>query len=313
MKEQEIINIIAKTAVGIGDDCAVIPKNKTTSLVITTDVLNEKVHFLPDHIPPQDLGYKALAVNLSDIAAMGATPKHAFLTLSLPKTSKGWVESFMKGFNEVAKEHKVQLMGGDTTRAETISIGITVVGEAKNDAIKYRDTARAGDIICTTDNLGDAATGLGFILSGLKKPEAMQLIQRHYRPCPHIAEGQWLAAQQGVHAMMDVSDGLDEDLTKLTIASGCGAQVQLKDIPMSDAMQNVTKDPFEFSVFGGENYCLLLTVGKDQFKGIAKAYQAKFKTPLHAIGEIDEDQGVRYYQDGKLTKLKGQSYQHFDD
>ncbi len=209
---------LPNAVVGIGDDCAVLPWKENESLLVTTDMLIEDIHFIRSKISPRDLGYKSLAVNLSDIAAMGGTPESAYLSLGIPKYfDVEWMDDFYTGLHELAESERVHLLGGDTTKSPThLVINITVLGKANPRLIKYRSTAKQDDIICVTDFLGDSGGGLKCLLENkLFGDDVMYLIQRHHRPRAHIAEGIWLAMQEGVHAMMDVSDGIDSDLHRI--------------------------------------------------------------------------------------------------
>lgn len=272
---------------GIGDDCAVIPRNATQSLLVTTDMLVEKVHFLTDHITPYELGYKSLAVNLSDIAAMGGKPLAFFLSIALPKdTDLSWIEKFLQGF----RAFQVPLLGGDTTASlEGILINITVLGLADNAHIKRRKDAQAGDCIAVTGPLGDSAAGLKCLLEGFDSPQAETLVGRHHLPRPYLAEGDWLGRQSGVRAMMDVSDGLAGDLKHILRASGLAARIEPEQIPLSPALKQVAAErqwnAAELAIRGGEDYVLLVTLDRAQSEEIQQRYRSTFGTELTIIGK----------------------------
>ena len=297
---------------GIGDDCAVIPWGNDRSLAVTTDLLVENVHFLRERITPYDLGYKSLAVNLSDVAAMGAKPVATFLSLGLPAGTVGveWCDAFFEGYRSFG----VPLLGGDTTSSpEGIVINITVLGLAENWRIKRRNAARAGDLIAVTGPLGDSAAGLQAILQHLP-PDAdtEELIRRHHCPRPHLAEGEWLGAQESVRAMMDVSDGVASDLLHILRASSLAATVRANDIPVSPLLRKTAArkgwDVLEMALAGGEDYVLLLTVDPAHINDLQKRFAERFGHPLYVIGECRTGDPEISYRD---TASHFTGFKHF--
>ena len=251
---------------GIGDDCAVLPQQSGRDSLVSTDMLVEGTHFLRDDITPYDLGWKSAAVNLSDIAAMGGKPTGTFLSLALPAgLSEEWVDAFLDGYAELSKRFDVPLLGGDTTgMSGRICISVTVLGECPTRFARKRSDAKVDDLVCVTGPLGDSAAGLKAILEGVERDADVQtLIGRHYRPAPRVEEGQQLRLNLGVHAMMDISDGLDSDLNHILEASEVDAQIDRNAIPLSLALKRVCArygwDPLELAVGGGEDYELLFT------------------------------------------------------
>lgn len=325
--EEQIITRLIKTfnadtpknVLGIGDDCAVIPVSKNLSQVITTDALIEDVHFIKDKISPFDLGFKSLAVNLSDIAAMGAKAKYVFLTLALPQqTEVQWLEDFLAGLKVLLTQTNVTLLGGDTVRTPyRIMISITALGEAEPAKIKYRHTGKQDDIICVTGALGDSAAGLQCVLKNLEiNPDTQALIDRHYRPEPHLNEGHFLAASKAVTAMMDLSDGLNSDLKKLMTASKVGAEVHLEKFPLSRELKTVASknnwNATDMAAIGGEDYCLLVCVEAKDFSLLQEQYQSTFKKPLYPIGHLtDSSQGLAFKLNGHIIELSGKGFEHF--
>lgn len=252
---------------GIGDDCAILPQRDGRQTLVSTDMLVEGTHFLREDIPPYRLGWKSAAVNLSDIAAMGGAPVATFLSLALPADLQaGWVEDFLRGYSDVSGRFGAALLGGDATASpDRICINVTVLGECPEGAARTRDAAREGDLVCVTGSLGDSAGGLKAILAGLERDADVQaLIDRHYLPVPRVEEGLKLAACPGVHAMMDLSDGLGSDLKHILEASGTGAEIDPAALPLSPALQRVCTrqgwDAVRLAVSGGEDYELLFTV-----------------------------------------------------
>lgn len=304
---------------GIGDDCAVLPQEGDRVTLVTTDLLIENIHFLRHTISPEDLGHKALAVNLSDIAAMGGRPSGAFLSIGLPKSTEiSWLDSFFEGIKKLGDATECPLLGGDTTKSgEIIIINFAVLGEALKYKIKYRSSARAGDIIAVTGTLGDSPTGLKLLLKkhSLDNPNRRKLVKAHYRPMAHLQEGQWLAAYEEVHAMLDVSDGIDSDLGHIMKRSCVGASVDLDTLPISPSMNIVCSElgwpTHELALTGGEDYCLLCTVDPKAYHRLASAFKKEFGRPLTAIGTIDQGDSLKYKRKGGLVELKRHGFNHF--
>lgn len=309
--EEEIVGYLAKRfpargpAIGIGDDCAVLPNG----MLITTDGLLEGIHFIKEQIPPRDLGYKLIAVNVSDIAAKGGTPQYAFLTMALPpNTDAKWLKEVIDGIAEACAKWEIQLLGGDTDGSKRdLFFNLMLIGSATE--IKYRHEAKPGDTICVTGYLGDSGAGL----RALRENKAEKaLIHAHFHPEPSPAEGQWLANHEKVHAMMDISDGLDLDLNRLIKASKCGALVELTKLPLSTPLLETCEkhhwDASELALTGGEDYCLLVTVDKSAYESLSKQFHKKFGHPLFAIGEITDQVGPVVYEP-TIQNLK--QYDHF--
>lgn len=297
--------------VGIGDDCAVMQSIDGESIVVTTDMLVEGVHFLLEGGSARELGAKALAVNLSDVAAMGARPVASFLSIALPARCRGeWADEFMEGYRQMSEHHGVKLAGGDTTGSISgLAINVTAIGRAQTERLKFRSAARVGDIIAVNGQLGESAAGLRDILAG-RTDTALAAI--HRSPTPQVAEGQWLGQRNEVHAMMDLSDGLASDLTHILRASRVGAEVDLEAIPTPVDLQS--------AVAGGEDYKLLLTVASESFIGLARAYEAHFGAPLYPIGRIVEAQiqkiveapnKIIWLENGTPTERDWRGFVHF--
>lgn len=308
--------------VGIGDDCAVIPQENADSLLVTTDLLVEDIHFLRHKITPFDLGKKSLAVNLSDIAAMGGIPAAAFLSIALPPNiDVEWIDDFFAGFQTLSQPAATPLLGGDTTRSlQQVTINVTVLGKANPRQIKYRSAAKAGDKICVTGVLGDSGGGLQLILEDRDKTadsNGQALLRAHHSPLPHLAEGQWLARQEAVHAMMDVSDGIDSDLRRIMEASHIGARVFLEKLPVSTALACTAAihhwNVLELAATAGEDYCLLCTIAKDEYPSIANDFAAAFVRPLACIGEITGAETLTYELNGRGADFAKHGWDHFKE
>ena len=286
---------------GIGDDCAVLPLNTMESMVVTTDLLVEDIHFLRDRITPEQLGRKSLAVNLSDVAAMGAAPVASFLSLSLPSgVTEAWIEAFLAGYHALSTRFGVPLLGGDTTSArDRLTVSVTAIGRAENKHLKRRGDAQPGDRIFVTGYLGDSAQGLQDMLSGRDTP----FIALHNTPKPFVNEGIWLGGRNEVHAMMDISDGIASDLPHILQMSGVGAEVSLDMIP--------TNTPIELAVAGGEDYKLLLTADAGAAVRLVEDYQAKFGEPLYEIGRIVAEKEIRWLDRGNPVSIEWKGFTHF--
>jgi len=310
--------LLPEGVTGIGDDCALFPKNKEEFYMVSADMLIEDHHFYRNKILPHQLGYKSLAVNLSDIAAMGGAPLASFLSVGLPSdTSLEWLDEFVSGYKELSEKENVPLCGGDTVASPVITISITVIGEAKAAAVRLRSMAKVGDIICCTSNLGDSGGGFLALSSGIPAlADEKFLLKRHYEPYPEISAGKWLVRAGSVGAMIDVSDGLLSDLSHILKASGVSAFLNLQDIPISPELRRSAEkhgwDSLELALNGGEDYCLLLTVNRDNFKNISDGFFKTFARPLFAIGGIEQGDGkIRFLKDGKEVDLPGKPFSHF--
>ncbi len=288
---------------GIGDDCAILEWGDE-ALVFTTDALSEGVHFLRHTTTPEELGAKSLAVNLSDVAAMGIRPIAVLLTLSLPRTiDEPWVLAFMKGFTDLARTHNVALIGGDTTRSEgEIQISVTAIGRGPKRSLKRRSDARVGDVIFVSDALGGSAVGLRDLLAGNHHTLSAQ---QHRTPQPEVDAGEWLGSRPEVHAMMDLSDGLWSDVRHILKASHVGATVELENIPIAE--QATLRD----AVTGGEDYRLLLTADQQAAEVLSFDFMARFGRPLYPIGRIVEGERLCWLKKGKPTTIDWQGFAHF--
>lgn len=251
--------------IGIGDDCAVMPSGEG-ELLFSTDLLMEGVHFLRNESSPEDVGWKAAAVNLSDIAAMGGTPVATFLSIALPKDAQGeWADRFIEGYTDISRQYDVPLLGGDTTSSlRDIAVNVGVLGRCPSGRRLMRNGAKVGETIYVTGPLGDSAGGLQAILKGIERTEDVtRLICRHKRPIPRIEAGRLLMESGKAGAMMDISDGIGSDLRHIMKASGVGAVIDLEKLPLSPELVSVCKeqgwDIYEMATSGGEDFELMFT------------------------------------------------------
>ena len=285
----------------IGDDCTVLDMG-IDALVISTDMLVEDVHFLRGASSPEEVGYKSLMVNLSDVAAMGATPTAVLLSLSLSETTQGeWVDGFMRGFYEGCAKYGVALVGGDTTASrDKVCINVVAIGRAPKANLKRRSAAQVDDIICVTGKLGISSKGLVDIMFGDLNTVAAKA---HRRAQARIEEGKWLGKCEAVHAMMDVSDGVASDIKHIMELSKVGAEIELDKIP--------TDSDIRFATTGGEDYELLLTVDSAAFDTIAEELFKATGTTLTKIGAITEGDSLTWLEEGKPRELDLNGFTHF--
>jgi thiamine-monophosphate kinase len=280
----------------IGDDAAAFIPTPHEVMLVTTDLLVERIHFFRNTTSGFNLGYKALSVNLSDIAAMGGMAREAFISIGVPENcSVDFLEDLYNGMKRLAAEFGLNLLGGDTTRSKTdLIINISVLGSAFEKEILYRDTAQPGDIICSTGFLGDSRAGLHLITNDMESDsnEFKALRDAHIIPKPYLWEGRFLARQGGVHAMIDVSDGLSSDIAHIAEQSNVGIRLYSEKIPVSDHLEKFCArfdfDPVEYALAGGEDYTLLCTISPDKVDHIAANYLKRFRNPLYQIGEITD-------------------------
>ncbi|VAX17268.1 Thiamine-monophosphate kinase [hydrothermal vent metagenome] len=261
---------------GIGDDCAVIAPTLGCEVVVTTDTLVEGVHFRCDLSPARLIGEKSAAVNLSDVAAMGAKPKFCFLSLTLTNKIDGrWVASYLAGFEKTVKKHGVALAGGNVAMAgRDLSFTVTLMGEVKPKLKVLRSGAKPGDHVFVTGTPGDAILGLNLSLKKKKQysTNERKLIKRHQAPTPRVEWGMALAKSGAVSAMIDISDGVALDLTRMMDASKTSAEIDLMRFPLSQAAFGILETgktkTWETILTGGEDYELLFTVREEKFKKV---------------------------------------------
>jgi thiamine-monophosphate kinase len=291
---------------GIGDDAALLQVPPGMQLVVTADTLNAGVHF-PEATAPADIGWKSLAVNLSDLAAMGATPAWCTLSLSLPAAEGSWVDAFLDGFLDLADRHALALVGGDTTRGP-LSISVTAMGLLETGSALRRDGARVGDDVWVTGALGDAAAALDALLSG-RQPSAL-LRKRLDRPVPRIAAGRRLSGL--VNSCIDLSDGLLADLAHVCERSGVGAEIELAKLPVSDALAAL--DPaqrWHWQASGGDDYELCFSASPRNRESIVQALDFA-DVAATRIGRIVAGQDVKAFDaEGREWQPMRSGYEHF--
>jgi thiamine-monophosphate kinase len=296
-----------QTALGVGDDAALINVQKNYQLVISSDMLVENTHFLKN-TNPSHLGWKSLAVNLSDIAAMGATPKWATLSISLPKINHAWLKKFSEGFFKCADKFGIDLIGGDTTKGP-LSISITIMGEIKKNEALLRSGAKINDDIWVTGQLGLASMGLASIQGKLKLPPHIKnkCIRALETPTPKTSLGSHLSRY--ANSCIDISDGLIQDLRHILKASKVGASLLLNDIPCEKFIH--TSKQYQFALNGGDDYELLFTAAKKN-RSYIKKIAKKTNTPVNVIGTITKKKTLNILSEqGKSIKFNPKGFDHF--
>jgi thiamine-monophosphate kinase len=295
--------------VGIGDDGAVVRVPPGVELVLTSDTLVAGVHFSED-IHPEDLGYKALAVNLSDLAAMGARPAWATMALTLPQAEEGWLAAFAQGFFELAQRFSVALIGGDLTRGP-LSITVQLHGFVPEGRALRRSGAQAGHYIYVTGTLGDAALALTPRLAELTDTYRPYLLGRLYRPSPRVSEGLILRAIAS--SAIDISDGLIADLGHILEANHVGAVLEVDRLPLSTALQKIKdkKYGWELALTGGDDYELCFTLPPEH-QAVLESKRSDFACTVSCIGRIEAERGLRCIEhDGTPYIPQGAGYRHF--
>jgi thiamine-monophosphate kinase len=304
----------------IGDDAAAFRTDPEQLTLITTDLLVERIHFLRQAISGFDLGHKALAVNLCDIAALGGTAREAFVSIAIPDDCQlDYLDDIYDGIKHLAAKFDVNVLGGDTTRSRIdLIINIVIQGLVPEADILCRNAARPADTIFSTGFLGDSKAGLHLILNRIAaNTEGLKsLLKAHNRPQPHLQEGRFLARQPGVHAAIDTSDGLSSDLGHIAEESRVGARLYADKIPISSSLKNFCGrfdfDPVDYALSGGEDYTLLCTIAPDRAEEIAHDFEKKFRRPLFAIGEITADKQLTLnYPDGQTRPIMPTGWDHF--
>ena len=295
---------------GIGDDAALLAVPSGQELAVAIDTLVEGVHF-PRGTAPADIGWKALAVNLSDLAAMGATPAWALLALTLPNADEAFIDGLADGFAQLAQTYRLALVGGDTTRG-ALTVSVAVHGFVPPGKALTRAGAQVGDAVLVTGTLGDAAAGLRLLQqSHHSDAQSNYLIARLHRPTPRIAAG--LALRERASACIDVSDGLLADLGHICAASHVGVEIEAALLPRSSALLDRFDDarPRDFALSGGDDYELCFTVPPQRVASV-QADLAKLGCGATRIGRIVEGEGVKVRDaDGQWLEPAQQGWDHF--
>jgi thiamine-monophosphate kinase len=295
---------------GVGDDAAVLEVAADRRLVAAVDTIVEGVHF-PKGTHPGAIGHRALAVNLSDMAAMGAQPAWMTLSLSLPARDEAWLESFAAGLYRLADAENVALVGGDTVRGP-LSITVQILGLVEVGRWLTRDGAKVGDIVCVTGTPGEAAAGLAVLQQSLPKSTAADfLVHRFLYPEPRVHLGRLLRTIAS--AAIDVSDGLLADLSHILAQSHCGAEIDLEALPGSSAMHEIfsDRDCERMSLAGGDDYELLFTVPPEHLPAVTALRDIPQDVRVSPIGKIVTGQGVACFRERQPVAVERHGYDHF--
>ena len=309
---------------GIGDDCAIFSTRSDKTQLISTDALVESVHFDLKTISAEQLGRKAMTTNISDIAAMGGNPYLAVITLGLPKsTSIEFLDKFYSGLQTSCNSYQIKLAGGDTVMSpKHLFINVCILGETHKKRVFTREGARPGDQIFVTGTLGDSAMGLQLLTSRNKNSTSTKhrrsLIQKHLEPIPRIKESSLLAKSKlQVTSMIDLSDGLVQDLSHLCATNRLGADIYEANLPFSQALNSVCQQKSSIltnlALHGGEDYELLFTIRQEDVRKLSKLF-LKTGAPISHIGEITKSSGkiILKKKNGRKKSLKpSMGFNHF--
>lgn len=296
-----------------GDDCAIVSPAENKQIVVTADTLISGVHF-PENTSPEDIAYKALMVNLSDLAAMGATPAWITLAISLPEVDENWLRRFSNTLSATLNRFNISLIGGDTTKGG-LSITIQAMGLCETGKSLRRDSAVAGDRIYITGNLGDAAIGLKSIIDKLDDEKLQPCIEKLNRPEARIKFAEQLLKYS--KCAIDISDGLLADLAHITDSSRCGARIMLSDIPLSSSARyyfrqyNNNVIDWELVSTQGDDYELCFTLSEENVSAINKLAE-KHDLKISCIGEVIAENEMLYVNEaGNTVDFKRSGFKHF--
>jgi thiamine-monophosphate kinase len=304
---------------GIGDDCAVLSSTPGRVLLFTADMLVQDIHFMISKIPFYQLGRKAVAVNLSDIAAMGGRPLVSLISLAIPaETEVDAIQELYRGMGDICEHHGLAIGGGDTVASpDKLVINVSVIGDAKENKVLYRSGASPGDKIYVTGYVGDSMAGLKILTNEITPPEGMDhyFIKAHNDPTPLVETGRSIATSGLASAMIDLSDGLLSDLGHICEESRVGALLFAEKIPLSSELKMLADSAgfnlLDLALSGGEDYQLLFTVPEENDQGIAKLFKERDLTLYH-IGEIGQEPGIRMVKaDGFVAELQPKGFDHF--
>lgn len=315
--KKDTINIRDSVVMGIGDDAAVLKPAEQQFQLVTTDMLVEKVHFDLTTTNAWQLGYKAMGVNVSDIAAMGGVPRHAVVGIALPKyLSVDFIVSMYDGMKALCCEHGINIVGGDTVSSpHGLTISVTVMGEVEPEKLQRRSGATIGQLVVVTGTVGDSGCGLDLLTQGNWQDYdfAPNLVARHLVPKPQVAAGRKLA-DLGSTSMNDISDGLASEINEIAHASKVGMRIYQGNIPLSSELEAAAgmlgKSAVDYALYGGEDYQLVFTISPQQFALIS---QADIGVSLTVVGEVtDPSLGiVLVAENGSSSPLEAKGYNHF--
>ncbi len=312
--KKRILSKDKRVLVNIGDDAAVIKSSSDKLLIFTTDTMVEKVHFDLTYCTFEEIGWKAMTANLSDVAAMGGLPTWALMTVGLPQSMQAQsVLSIYKGASAIARKHGCRIIGGDTTLVpKNLFISIALLGEVERKALVTRGGAGKDDLVCVTGQLGEALAGYRHLSKyGRKK---LSLVRKHLKPVPRINQARELVRKLRVNSMIDISDGLSSELFHLAEESGLGVLISERDVPVSPKCTRLASllgaNPLNWALSSGEEYELLFTVDR---KDKGKLDRIKSNLGVSVIGRmVDQKQGLKIVREsGAVLPLKKSGFVHF--
>ncbi len=308
-----------RVLIGIGDDCAVVEGREGHPYLLTCDTQVEGVHFLPSLIPPHRVGRRLVAVNLSDIAAMGGKPLFALLScVWRSDIEEKWALEFAEGVQEESNRFGVSVVGGNLAQtSQSLILDITVVGEVDGFPQLLRRFAAPGHLVMVTGTLGDAAAGLEVLkrwgLEGEKRYPF--LVERYWSPAPRLNVGQMLASTGQERALIDISDGFCQDLGHILDQSGCGMEIDLDGLPLSNAMRRYCEetgsDPLSFALSGGDDYELIFTAQESEASCLCRQLEEKTGVKISVVGKIVAEKVRKVKQRGNELKTFPAGWQHF--
>ncbi|MBS4023346.1 MAG: thiamine-phosphate kinase [Dethiobacter sp.] len=309
----------SSVVLGIGDDAAAFKVTEGSYVLVSCDMLIEGRHFIFDKIKPAELGYKALAVNLSDIAAMGGIPRHALISVGWPDyVDLAYTEQVYNGFQEIAEIYGINILGGDTVKAPQLVLDVTAIGESKRPPIT-RKGAKAGDVIAVTGRVGASAAGLELLTGDCRgcvsEDVFKHLITAHLKPVPRVKEAGVLAETGGATAMIDISDGVASEVNHICAGSNVGALVYADKLPIDNetrlAGEALKKDCLQWALYGGEDYELLVTLPAGRVAAVSVVL-GKMGVDFSVIGEmVDKINGITIMSEDVILPLKSRGYNHF--
>lgn len=305
--------------VGIGDDAAIVRPNDGYDTVLAVDTMVEGIHFTKDTMTAEDIGYKALAVNLSDIAAMGAIPLYYIVSIAVPKT--GWTQEetrgIYNGMAELAEMHEIDLIGGDTVSIKgPLVISVTIGGEVEKERRLLRQNAEPGDVVFVTGPLGRSPYGLDYLLEygrerAEEMPTVLSYLQAHQRPVPHIAVGRFLAGRDARIALNDISDGIAHEAKEIAEASGAALVIDWEALPVDEKLKEAPLEKQEdWVLYGGEEFQLVGTVAAAEWTKLQEA-AADEGFELTAVGSVTAGEGVFLRRNNTLETISRSGYTHF--
>lgn len=301
----------------IDDDCCVFRTPERKVNLLTTDMLVEDIHFLRDAIPAFTLGRKSLAVNISDIAAMGGVPGEAVVSLAIPETLEvEYLDQFYQGMRSICSRFFVNILGGDTTSSpQRLVVNIALTGWAAEDQVLYRDGARPGDVVFLTGHVGSSAAGLDIVLKKREFAGKQEFLDAHFDPRPQVKEGRIIAGLKAAHSLIDVSDGVASDLGHICRQSGVGVVLDWGNIPVTETFRKYCaefrEDPERLALHVGEDYVLLGTHPADK-TAIIKGALLSQECEYFPVGVTVEESGIRLKMpDGTVRSIEARGYDHF--